>query len=96
MATRIIPKTELRERIRKELSALGHDTLVVTEHGRPVAVAVSIQRWNELQASLEDLQDAVAVLEHRLSRRKGRSAEAVFATIEAEEADVRRPDRKTG
>jgi prevent-host-death family protein len=96
MATRVVPKTELRDRIRRELADLGEDTLLVTERGRPLAVAVSVQRWNQLQERLEDLEDAVAVLEHRLSRRTGRPAESVFAAIEAEEVDVPRPARKTG
>ena len=96
MATRIVPKTELRDRIRKELADLGEDTLLVTERGRPLAVAVSVQRWNQLQERLEDLEDAVAVLEHRLSKRAGRPAESVFSAIETEEVHVPRPAHKTG
>jgi PHD/YefM family antitoxin component YafN of YafNO toxin-antitoxin module len=96
MATRIVPKTELRDRIREELADLGEDTLLVTERGRPLAVTVSVRRWNELQERLEDLEDAAAVLEHRLSKRTGRPAEAAFAAIESEEVDVPRPARKTG
>jgi len=44
---------------------VGHDTLVITDRGRAVAVTVSLDRWNELQTRLEDLEDAVAILEHR-------------------------------
>lgn len=93
MASRIVPKTDLRDRIREELAGLGEDTLVITERGRPVAVVVSVGRWNALQESLEDLEDAVAVLEHRRSPRRGRSAETVLAQIRAEEPDVPRPAR---
>jgi prevent-host-death family protein len=96
MRTRVVPKTELRDRIRQELADLGEDTLLITERGRPLAVTVSVQRWNELQERLEDLEDAVAVLDHRLANRAGRPAESVFAAIEAEEVDVRRSSRKTG
>jgi prevent-host-death family protein len=99
MVARIIPKTQLRRRIKDELAALGEDTLVITEHGRPVAVAVSVERWNSLQQSLEDLEDAVAVLENRRSGRRGRPAESVFAQIETDQssgARVSRPDRQTG
>jgi prevent-host-death family protein len=96
MSTRIIPKTELRDRIRQELADIAEDTLVITEHGRPVAVVVSVARWNGLQESLEDLEDTVAVLEHRLSNRRGRPAGVALAEIEAEEPDVSRPSRKTG
>lgn len=96
MVTRIVPKTELRDRIRRELTDLGDNTLVITERGRPIAVAVSVERWNEIQESLEDLEDAVAVFEHRLSGRRGRPAERVFREIDSEEARVSRPARKTG
>ncbi len=95
MATRIIPKTELRERIRQELAELGDDTLLITERGRPLAVVVSVGRWNELQETLEDLEDQLAVVEYRLLQESGRPAEVVFAAIEAEEADVSRPAEPT-
>ena len=96
MASRIIPKTDLRDRIRAELADLGDDTVVVTERGRPVAVVVSVERWNDLQLTLEDLEDQVAVLEHRLGGGGGVPAEQVFAAIEAEEADVPARGRATG
>jgi prevent-host-death family protein len=95
VASRIIPKTELRDRIRQELADLGEDTLVITDRGRPKAVVVSVARWNALQSSLEDLEDAVAILEHRRSRGRGRSARVALAEIEAEKAHVPRPARKT-
>jgi prevent-host-death family protein len=71
MATRVIPKTELRDRIRHELADLGDDSLLITERGRPLAVVVSVNRWNDLQRSIEDLEDALAVLEHRSSADPG-------------------------
>jgi prevent-host-death family protein len=95
MPTRVVPKTELRHRIREELSDVGEDTLLVTDRGRPLAVAVSVDRWNRLQERLEDLEDAVAVLEHRSSPRRGRRAGAVFAAIQAEGAGVRGPARSS-
>ena len=96
MASRIVPKTELRERIRQELADLGDDTLVITERGRPKAVVVSVARWNALQDSLEDLEDAVAILDHRRSPRRGRPARVALAEIEAEGSDVPRSARQTG
>jgi prevent-host-death family protein len=96
MGTRIVPKTELRDRIREELATLGDDTLLVTDRGRPAAVVVSVHRWNELNGALEDLSDARAVLEARLAEERGRPAEAIFSEIEAQEADVRGPTRQTG
>ncbi|MGQ0572859.1 MAG: type II toxin-antitoxin system prevent-host-death family antitoxin [Pseudonocardia sp.] len=87
MVSRIIPKTDLRDRIRAELAVLGDDTIVVTDRGRPIAVVVGVERWNEQQIALEELDDRVAVLEHRSSTRDVRPAEQVFAHIEADEAD---------
>jgi PHD/YefM family antitoxin component YafN of YafNO toxin-antitoxin module len=94
VATRIVPKTHLRDRIRDELTDLGDDTLVVTERGQPLAVLVSVGRWNTLQERLEDLEDEVAILEHRLSGETGAPAESVFSSIESELADVQRSARK--
>ena len=96
MATRIVPKTDLRDRIRKELAELGDDTLVITDRGRPVAVAVSVERWNGLQERLEDLEDAVAILEHRASRDRGHPAKSVISEIEKERSPVRGSARETG
>jgi PHD/YefM family antitoxin component YafN of YafNO toxin-antitoxin module len=64
LPTRIVPKTELRARIRKELGTLGKDTVVVTSRGRPAAVIVSVQRWNELQEMIETLEGQIAELEY--------------------------------
>ena len=97
MTSRIIPKTDLRDRIRAELADLGDDTIVVTERGRPVAVALGVERWNDLQLTVEELEDQVAVLEHRLGAGQDAPAERVFCAIEAEEeADVRAPGRAAG
>ena len=60
----IIPKTELRARIRDELRKLGKDTVVVTSRGRPLAVIVSVERWNELQGLIETLEGQLAEFEY--------------------------------
>ena len=96
MAARIVPKTHLRDRIRDELADLGDDTMVITDRGRPTAVVVSVERWNLLQETLEDLQDAISLFEHRNDPDATVPAENVFAAIEAEVADVRRSSRQAG
>ncbi|CAN5125147.1 hypothetical protein BH18ACT5_BH18ACT5_12240 [soil metagenome] len=96
MATRVIPKTELRERIREELAALVADSILITERGRPLAVVVSVERWNNLQGEIEDLEDAVAILEHRLELGQAKPAEDVFASLDLEESDAPGPARQTG
>lgn len=90
MPTRLIAKTELRDRIREHLDDLGDDTLVITDRGRPTTVAVSVSRWNELQQRIEDLEDMLAVESARGSEGPHRSAEALFEELEA---DVRDPAR---
>jgi len=96
MATRVIPKTELRDRIREELACLGDDSVLITERGRPLAVVVSVERWNELQETVEDLEDTVGIIEHRSEGKRGRPAESVFSAVEAEAADVSLKSRETG
>ncbi len=93
MATRLVPKTDLRDRIRDELAELGEDTIVVTERGRPLAVAISVERWNALQETMENLEDALAVAEARLAGDRGRPAKDI---LEAIDDDVRGPTRATG
>jgi prevent-host-death family protein len=96
MVTKVIPKTELRERIREELAQLGDDSLLITEHGRPLAVVVSVARWNDLHEQVEELEDTVAILEHRVQPGRVRAAESVFSSLELEESDVPSPSRKSG
>lgn len=88
-----MPKTELRERIREELAGLADDTMVITERGRPVAVTTSVERWNELQERIEDLEDALAVLE---VREAGEPDVAAGSLLDELDADLRRPARTTG
>ena len=96
VATKVIPKTELRDRIREELAELGGDSLLITERGRPLAVVVSVERWNDLQTGIEDLEDAVAILQARIGNDRGRPAGSAFASIERQTTDVPGPTRQTG
>jgi prevent-host-death family protein len=86
--TRVVPKTQLRDRIKDEIARLNDDTvMLVTDRGRPLAVMVSVERWNQLQEDLEDLGDTVAVLEHQLNPGDSISLEEYLAEVEAEEAE---------
>lgn len=91
----MIPKTELRDRIRAELAQLGDDSLLITDRGHPLAVVISVGRWNDLQAQLEDLEDVVAILRSRTEGDPGRPAESAFISIERQKADVPGSARKT-
>ncbi len=86
MATKLVPKTQLRDRIRAELAALGEDTLVVTDRGKPVAVMVGVERWNALQERIETFEDLVAVLEHRASGDAGRPLEDILEELDSRHA----------
>ena len=69
MGMKAVPKTQLRDRLKEELAALGEDAPIITERGRAVAVAVSVDRWNRLQDLLDELQAQVVLLERgRLDR----------------------------
>ena len=59
MATRIVPKTQLRDQLRTELRHLFDHNIVITDRGRPIAVIVHIDRWNDLQEQLETLDYAL-------------------------------------
>jgi prevent-host-death family protein len=64
-------------------TSLDDDAVVIAQRGRPIAVLVSVERWNALQERLEDLEDEVAILEHRTNGELGASAESVSSAIEA-------------
>jgi PHD/YefM family antitoxin component YafN of YafNO toxin-antitoxin module len=81
VTTRIVPKTRLRDRIRDELADLGDDTLLVTDRGKPLAVLVSVGRWNMLQERVEDLEDELAIVEQRAGGERGSPAEKVSGEV---------------
>src|SRR2546423_1580693 len=56
---RIVPKTVLRDRLRHELDGLLDEDIVVTSRGRPIAVVVSLTRWNAIQDKIERLEEAI-------------------------------------
>lgn len=63
MGFRTVNKTALRDRLREELGFLGDEALLITDRGRAVAVAVSVERWNRIQDDLDDLRAQVLLLE---------------------------------
>ena len=60
---RIVQKSVLRDHLRHELRDLLAEDIVVTSRGRPVAVVMSLSRWNVLQEKVERLEAAVALME---------------------------------
>jgi prevent-host-death family protein len=63
-----IPISDLRARQNEILAALRREHIVLTQHGRPAAVMVSPEEWNQLMAALEDLEDALDAAESRRDR----------------------------
>ncbi len=57
--------SDLRTRKDEILSKLRDGPVVLTQHARAVAVVVSPEKWNQLVAEIEDLQDALAAVEAR-------------------------------
>jgi prevent-host-death family protein len=58
---RIVSKTVLRDRLRRELGDLFDQDIVVTSRSRPVAVIVSLSNWNALQDKIDRLEEAIAL-----------------------------------
>jgi prevent-host-death family protein len=60
---RLVPATELRDRLREHILRLGSGPIVIARHGRAVAVMLSMDAWNRLQDEVEDLRSEVEALE---------------------------------
>jgi prevent-host-death family protein len=63
---RVIPKSQLRERLREEFAGLRDQDLVITDRGRPTAVLIHIERWNGLQDKIEWLEEAIELADRDL------------------------------
>jgi PHD/YefM family antitoxin component YafN of YafNO toxin-antitoxin module len=63
--------TELRSEQAKIFDRLPIEPIVLTRQGKPAAVLVDPEKWNELMDRLEDLQDSVDGLEVLLAMAQG-------------------------
>ncbi len=64
----IIPISDNRKYQARVLEEIDKRPVVLTQHGRGVAVLVSIEQWENLNERLEDLEDSMTALEARLSQ----------------------------
>jgi prevent-host-death family protein len=64
---RFVGVTDLRDSIRELLDEVVERDVIVLRHNQPVAVLVHPERIERLITRIEDLEDYVAVLEHRLN-----------------------------
>ena len=59
----IVPISRLRTRQNELLDGLSEAPVVLTQHGRAVAVLVSPEQWNHLVETLGDLMDSLDAIE---------------------------------
>ncbi|HKA02997.1 MAG TPA: type II toxin-antitoxin system Phd/YefM family antitoxin [Acidimicrobiales bacterium] len=73
-----LPLAEVKNRLSEVVDRVEreHDRVVITKHGRPAAVVLSVDDLESLEESLEILSDATLVAEVReaeLERSEGRT-----------------------
>jgi len=65
MIPEVVPISEMRIRQAEILNKLSVGPVVLAQRGHAVAVLVSLEKWNQLIEELEDLVDAVELMEAR-------------------------------
>jgi len=63
MSTKILPISDLRRQANEIINSVRetNDAVYITQHGRPVAVLVDYERYEQLQQDLEDLTDRLSL-----------------------------------
>ena len=79
-----VPISDLRFHQSAMISQLSAAPLVLTRQGRAVAVLVAPEQWNQLAEELDDLIDALAVMQARLDRASGKEELLDWAVVKAE------------
>lgn len=87
MSTKIMPISDLRRQTSHIIQTLrdGGDAIYITQHGRPAAVLVDYEAYENLLAQLEDLSDLVSL--EVAETETERNYEAFLAEMEAEDSD---------
>ncbi len=83
MAVKIMPVTDLRQKITsvlKELEESGQP-LYITQYGRPKAVLLSYQGYESLIRELEDLGDSLSIYEGKGKGKPSRPYEEFIAEV---------------
>jgi len=60
---KMIPISEAKPRLAEIVRDSGSDDVVLTKHGHPVAVVMSVMRHDELLERIEDMADRLSVYE---------------------------------
>ncbi|MCA9896730.1 MAG: type II toxin-antitoxin system Phd/YefM family antitoxin [Ardenticatenaceae bacterium] len=86
MSTKIMPISDLRRQTSQIIQTIrdGGDPIYITQHGRPAAVLVDYEAYENLLAQLEDLSDLVSL--EVAETETERDYEAFLAEIEAEDS----------
>lgn len=81
-----MPISDLRRQTSQIIQTIrdGGDPVYITQHGRPAAVLVDYEAYENLLAQLEDLSDLVSL--EAAETETERDYEAFLAEIEAEES----------
>lgn len=66
MDTMLIPISEAKGRLSELIRQAQDEDVQLLRDGRPAAVIVSIDRWEQLHEELEDLEDRLAYAQHKL------------------------------
>ncbi|MEZ4590152.1 MAG: type II toxin-antitoxin system Phd/YefM family antitoxin [Chloroflexota bacterium] len=86
MGTKIVPISDLRRQTSQIIQTIrdGGDPVYITQHGRPAAVLIDYEAYENLLAQLEDLSDLVSL--EAAETETERDYEAFLAEIEAEDS----------
>lgn len=87
MSTKIMPISDLRRQTSQIIQTIrdGGDPIYITQHGRPAAVLVDYEAYENLLAQLEDLSDLVSL--EAAETETDRDYEAFLAEMTSEESD---------
>ena len=87
MPTKIMPISDLRRQTSQIIQTIreGGDAIYITQHGRPAAVLVEYEAYENLLARLEDLSDMVSL--EAAKDETERDDEALLAEVNADKAE---------
>ena len=87
MPTKIMPISDLRRQTSQIIQTIreGGDAIYITQHGRPAAVLVEYEAYENLLARLEDLSDMVSL--EAAKDETDRDYEAFLAEMNADKAE---------
>lgn len=80
----LMPISRLRQTQNEILAKLTESPVVLTQHGRAVAVLVDPDQWNDLAEELETWQDSFAALEAKYKIAVGKEAVIDWETAKAQ------------